>query len=61
MAKESCFISSKLPWKQFKAKYDIEWEDRQKKQGTVANGTGNPFVNTRNDKSGKDAENEENN
>lgn len=58
MAKESCFISSKLPWKQFKAKYDIEWEDRQKKQGTVANSTGNPFVNTRNDKSGKDAENE---
>lgn len=62
MARESNFISSKLPWKQFKIKYDLEWEERQKKQGVVANGSGNPFagIGTRN-QGGEQRENEENN
>lgn len=44
MARESNFISSKLPWKQFKEKYDLEWESRQKKQGDVPKQNGNPFT-----------------
>lgn len=46
MAKESNFISSKLTWRQFKTKYELEWEERRKKQGVVANQSGNPFANT---------------
>ena len=49
MARESHFISSKMPWAQFKAKYDLEWEDRQKKTGMVAQQPGNPFVGATNE------------
>lgn len=44
MARESGFITSKRTWQQFKEKYEIEWEERQKKQGAVSLQTGNPFA-----------------
>ena len=44
MAKESHFITSKLTWDQFKEKYEIEFEERKRKQGVVVQDTGNPFA-----------------
>jgi hypothetical protein len=44
MAKESHFITGKLTWEQFKEKYDIEFEERKRKQGIVVQNTGNPFA-----------------
>jgi hypothetical protein len=54
MAKESHFITGKLTWEQFKEKYDIEFEERKRKQGIIVQNTGNPFApdNTSGDEDG---------
>lgn len=44
MAKESHFITGKLTWEQFKEKYDIEFEERKRKQGITVQDSGNPFA-----------------
>ena len=42
MGKESGYIKSKLGWEQFKAKYEIEWEERQRRQQVLVREPGNP-------------------
>lgn len=60
MAKESSFINSKLTWSQFKAKYDIEWEERMRKQTVVPDQNGNPFADTGTNKQEEDRDVAEN-
>lgn len=43
MGKESGYIKSKLGWEQFKAKYEIEWEERQRRQQVLVREPGNPI------------------
>lgn len=44
MAKESGFISSRLSWEEFKARYDIEAEERLRNQSVIVTSNGNPFA-----------------
>ena len=44
MARESGYINTAMPWEVFKKKYDIEVEDRSRKNSVLPNTAGNPFA-----------------
>lgn len=43
MARESGYINSAMPWEIFKKKYEIEADERERKNGIVVSSNGNPF------------------
>ena len=57
MARESGYINTAMPWDVFKKKYEIEAEDRSRKNSVLPNTAGNPFVSN----NGNDSTAQENN
>ena len=43
MGKESGYIKSRLDWERFKQKYELEWEERQRRQQILVQEPGNPI------------------
>lgn len=43
MGKESGYIKSRLDWERFKQKYELEWEERQRRQQILVREPGNPI------------------